>query len=95
MILTEEQQAIVDMARSFADSELKPNATAWEEAGYLPDDLVKKMGELGLMGMLVPEEWGGAGVDYGTYALVVEELAAGDASVSTIMSVHKIGRAHV
>ena len=46
------------------------------------------MGELGLMGMLVPEEWGGAGVDYGTYALVVEELAAGDASVSTLMSVH-------
>jgi alkylation response protein AidB-like acyl-CoA dehydrogenase len=88
MILTEEQQAIIDMARAFAEGELKPHATEWEAAGYVPDAVVTKMGELGLMGMLVPEEWGGAGVDYGTYALVVEELAAGDASVSTLMSVH-------
>jgi len=88
MILSEEQQAIVDMARDFANSELKPHATEWEKAGYIPDALVTKMGELGLMGMLVSEEWGGAGVDYGTYALVVEELAAGDGSVSTLMSVH-------
>jgi butyryl-CoA dehydrogenase len=88
MILNEEQQAIVDMARDFANSELKPHATEWEKAGYIPDALVSKMGELGLMGMLVSDEWGGAGVDYGTYALVVEELAAGDGSVSTMMSVH-------
>ena len=88
MILTEEQQQIVDMARAFAEGELRPHATEWEAAGYVPDAVVTKMGELGLMGMLVPEEWGGAGVDYGTYALVVEELAAGDASVSTLMSVH-------
>ena len=88
MVMTEEQQAIVDMARAFADGELKPHATEWEAAGYVPDAVVTKMGELGLMGMLVPEEWGGAGVDYATYALVVEELAAGDASVSTLMSVH-------
>ena len=88
MILTEEQQQILDMTRAFAESELKPHAAEWEAAGYVPDEVVRKMGELGLMGMLVPEEWGGAGVDYGTYALVVEELAAGDASVSTLMSVH-------
>jgi alkylation response protein AidB-like acyl-CoA dehydrogenase len=88
MTLTEEQQAIVDMARAFAEAELKPHAAAWEKAGYIPDELVVKMGQLGLMGMLVPEAWGGAGVDYGTYALVVEELAAGDGSVSTLMSVH-------
>ena len=88
MTMTEEQRAIVEMARSFAESELKPNAAAWEKAGYIPDAVAVKMGELGLMGMLVPEEWGGAGVDYGTYALVVEELAAGDGSVSTMMSVH-------
>ncbi len=88
MILTEEQRQIVDMARDFAEGELKPHATDWEAAGYVPDNVVTKMGELGLMGMLVPEEWGGAGVDYQTYALVVEELSAGDASVSTIMSVH-------
>ena len=88
MILTEEQQQIVDMTRAFAESELKPHAAEWEAAGYVPDEIVKKLGELGLMGMLVPEEWGGAGVDYGTYALAVEELAAGDASVSTLMSVH-------
>ncbi|MGH6894336.1 MAG: acyl-CoA dehydrogenase family protein [Dongiaceae bacterium] len=88
MIMTEEQRQIVDMARDFAEGELKPHATEWEAAGYVPDSVVAKMGELGLMGMLVPEEWGGAGVDYQTYALVVEELSAGDASVSTIMSVH-------
>ena len=88
MILTADQEAIRDMARAFAQGELKPNAAAWEEACYLPDAIVAQMGELGLMGMLTPEEWGGAGIDYVSYALVVEELAAGDGSTSTLMTVH-------
>ncbi len=88
MILSPEQEAIRGMARSFAQGELKPQAAAWEAAGYLPDSLVLQMGELGLMGMLTPEDWGGAGIDYVSYALVVEELAAGDAATSTLMTVH-------
>lgn len=88
MILTEDQRQIVDMARGFAEAELKPHGAEWEAAGYLPDSVVAAMGELGLLGMLVPEEWGGVGLDYRTYALVVEELAAGDASASTLMTVH-------
>ena len=88
MILSADQEAIRAMARAFAQGELKPQAAAWEAAGYLPDSLVLQMGELGLMGMLAPEEWGGAGIDYVSYALVVEELAAGDAATSTLMTVH-------
>ena len=88
MILTAEQESIRDMARAFAQSELKPNAATWETAGYLPDAVVRQMGELGLMGMLTAEEWGGSAIDYVSYALVVEELAAGDASTSTLMTVH-------
>lgn len=88
MILTADQEAIRDMARAFAQGELKPNAAAWEAAGYLPDSVVRQMGELGLMGMLTSEEWGGSAIDYVSYALVVEELAAGDASTSTLMTVH-------
>ncbi len=85
---SDDQRQILDMARRFAQGTLKPNAARWEAAGYLPDDVVAAMGELGLLGMLVPDDWGGAGLDYATYALVVEELAAGDASASTLMSVH-------
>ena len=88
LFLSEEQGMIRDMARDFAARELAPHAAEWDRNGGFPDDMYRRMGALGLMGMLVPEEWGGAGVDYGTYALVVEELAAGDASVSTMMSVH-------
>jgi len=88
MIMTEERRQIRDLARTFADDVLRPNAAAWEAAGYLPDNIVKQMGALGFMGMLVPEEWGGSGLDCQSYALVVEALAAGDAAASTIMSVH-------
>src|SRR5256885_1046417 len=85
--LTEEQRMVRDMARDFAQAELKPHAGAWEEEGWIPDAVVAKMGELGLFGMLVPEEWGGAPADYIAYALAVEEIAAGCASTATLMSV--------
>jgi butyryl-CoA dehydrogenase len=88
MILTEQQQMIRDMARQFAQEQLAPNAAEWDATGRFPKEAVAAMGELGLMGMLVPEEWGGAGIDLISYALVVEELAAGDGSCSTIMTVH-------
>jgi alkylation response protein AidB-like acyl-CoA dehydrogenase len=88
MALTEAQSMIRDMARSFAAEHLIPHAARWDREGIFPTEAVQAMGEMGLLGMLVPEEWGGAGIDYLSYALAVEEIAAGDGSCSTIMSVH-------
>jgi alkylation response protein AidB-like acyl-CoA dehydrogenase len=86
--LSEEQRMIRDMAREFARAELAPHAGQWEEEGWIPDAVVAKLGELGLLGMVVPEEWGGSFSDYVAYALAMEEIAAGCASTATLMSVH-------
>ncbi len=88
MLLTEEQTLIRDTARSFAQERLRPNAAGWDERAEFPREAVAEMGRLGLLGMLVPEEWGGSGADHVSYALAMEEIAAGDGSCSTIMSVH-------
>ena len=88
MSLNEHQTMIRDMARDFAAERLAPFAAEWDREARFPAEAVRAMGELGLLGMLVPPEWGGAGVDYLTYALAVEEIAAGDGSCSTIMAVH-------
>src|SRR5258706_13894479 len=85
--LTDEQRMVRDMARDFARAELAPNATRWDREGWLPEAVLAKMGELGLLGMLVPEEWGGTGADYVAYALAIEEIAAGCASAAVLMSV--------
>ena len=85
--LTEEQRMVRDLAHDFAQAELRPHAARWDEEGYVPDAVLAKMGELGLLGMLVPEEWGGTGSDYLTYALAIEEIAAGCASTAVLMSV--------
>jgi alkylation response protein AidB-like acyl-CoA dehydrogenase len=85
---TEEQRMIRDMARDFSQNELAPNAAAWEKEGWIADPVVAKMGELGLLGMVVPEQWGGSYTDYTAYALAVEEVAAGCASTAAMMSVH-------
>jgi alkylation response protein AidB-like acyl-CoA dehydrogenase len=86
-LLSEEQRMVRDMARDFARAELAPHAGQWEKEGWIPDAVVAKLGELGLLGMLVPEEWGGTGSDYVAYALAVEEIAAGCAATATLMSV--------
>ncbi len=86
--LTDEQRMIRDMARDFAREQLAPNAAQWERDKWIPDAVVTQMGELGLLGMVVPEEWGGTFSDYTAYAMAIEEIAAGDASTSTLMSVH-------
>ena len=86
--LTDEQRMIRDMARDFAREQLAPNAAQWEKDKWIPESVVTQMGELGLLGMVVPEEWGGTFSDYTAYAMAIEEIAAGDASTSTIMSVH-------
>ncbi|QKF51920.1 acyl-CoA dehydrogenase family protein [Pseudomonas graminis] len=86
--LTEEQVMIRDMARDFARNEIAPHAQAWEKAGWIDDGLVAKMGELGLLGMIVPDAWGGSYIDYVAYALAVEEISAADGATGTLMSVH-------
>ncbi|MCF6758559.1 acyl-CoA dehydrogenase family protein [Pseudomonas balearica] len=86
--LTEDQRMIRDMARDFARREIAPHAQAWEKAGWIDDALVAQMGELGLLGMVVPEQWGGSYVDYVAYALAVEEISAGDGAVGALMSIH-------
>ncbi|MDX1369574.1 acyl-CoA dehydrogenase family protein [Pseudomonas sp.] len=86
--LSEEQRMIRDMARDFARREIAPKAQAMEQAGWIDDALVAQMGELGLLGMVVPEEWGGTYIDYVAYALAVEEISAGDAAVGALMSIH-------
>ena len=88
MIFDEQQTMIRDMARNFARERLLPNAEAWDREHRFPREALAEMGELGFLGMLVPEEFGGAGVDHVSYALAIEEIAAGDGATSTIMSVH-------
>ncbi|MDH4566714.1 acyl-CoA dehydrogenase [Pseudomonas sp. BN414] len=86
--LTEEQRMIRDMARDFARAEVAPRAQAWEKAGWIDDELVRQMGDLGLLGMVVPEQWGGTYIDYVAYALAVEEISAGDGALGALMSIH-------
>jgi len=87
MILSEEQTMIRDMARQFAQDRLAP-ANGFETEGAFPPDVVAEMGQLGLLGMTVPTEWGGAGVDMVSYVLALEEIAAGCGAMSTLMSVN-------
>ncbi|WP_206994952.1 acyl-CoA dehydrogenase family protein [Trinickia mobilis] len=85
---TDEQRMIRDAAREFATECLAPNAGKWDREGELPREVVSQLGELGLLGMIVPPEWGGTYTDYLAYALALEEIAAGCAACATLMSVH-------
>lgn len=87
MILTEEQELIRETARAFAQKELWPNAAQWDRDSHVPVDKFKAMGELGLMGIIVPEEWGGAGADMVSFALAMIEISAGDGGSGTVASV--------
>ena len=86
--LTEEQQMIQSAARDFAQSEIVPVAAEFDASGEFPSDTIRSAGELGFMGIEVPEELGGAGLDAVSYALMIEEIAAADAAHSTIVSVN-------
>ncbi|WP_336042426.1 acyl-CoA dehydrogenase family protein [Acinetobacter dispersus] len=88
MQLTEEQVLIRDMAKSFAQEQIKPNASDWDRHGTFPKDALAQMGQLGFMGMLIPEQWGGSDTGNLAYVLALEEVAAADGATSTIMSVH-------
>jgi len=87
MILTQEQEMIRDSMRAFAQERLAPFAAEWDKNKTFPAEALKELGELGAMGMVVPEEWGGAGMDYMSLVLTLEEIAAGDGATSTIVSV--------
>jgi butyryl-CoA dehydrogenase len=86
--LTEEQRQVRDMCREFAAAELIPNARRWDEHHEFPREAVRKLGELGLMGVAVPTEWGGAGMDAVAYAVAMEEICRGCAGTGVIMSVN-------
>ena len=88
MLLTEEQQSIQEMARRFAQERLAPNAERWDREHHYPADAIAEMAQLGFFGMLVPEEWDGNDSGYVSYAVALEEIAAGNGACSTIMSVH-------
>ena len=85
--LTEEHQMIRQMARDFAEKELKPGVIDRDEKQYFPEELLRRMGELGFLGMMVDPEYGGGGMDTVSYVLVMEELSKWDASASVIVSV--------
>jgi alkylation response protein AidB-like acyl-CoA dehydrogenase len=86
--LSPEQREIQQLAREFAQAEIEPNATDWDREHGFPRDLLAKLGELGLLGVCVPEEYGGAGADFLSYVLVLEELSRGDAGVGVTVAVH-------
>ncbi len=87
MILTPEHEMIRDTLRSFAQEQLAPYAEQWDREHTFPREALKGLAELGALGMVVPEEWGGAGMDYMSLVLAIEEIAAGDGATSTIVSV--------
>ncbi|TRO29690.1 acyl-CoA dehydrogenase [Pseudomonas putida] len=88
MLVNDEQQQIADAVRAFAQERLKPFAEQWDKDHRFPKEAIDEMAELGLFGMLVPEQWGGSDTGYVAYAMALEEIAAGDGACSTIMSVH-------
>jgi butyryl-CoA dehydrogenase len=86
--LTDDQREIQALARQFAAAEIEPNASEWDRAHGFPRELFGKLAELGFMGVCVPEEYGGAGADFLSYVLVLEELSRADAGVGVTVAVH-------
>ena len=86
--LTADQREIQGLTREFADAEIAPHASEWDREHRFPRDLFAKLAELGLMGACVPEEYGGAGADFLSYILVLEELSRADAGVGVTVAVH-------
>jgi alkylation response protein AidB-like acyl-CoA dehydrogenase len=86
--LTHEQRAVAELAREFAQGEIAPHIERWDREHHFPRELYTKMAEAGLLGIVVPEQFGGAGADYVSYALAIEELARVDAGTAVTLSVH-------
>jgi alkylation response protein AidB-like acyl-CoA dehydrogenase len=86
--LTDDQREIQALARDFGRAEIEPNAAEWDRAHGFPRELIAKLAELGFMGVCIPEEYGGAGADFPSYILVLEELSRADAGVGVTVAVH-------
>jgi len=86
--LTAEQAAVKRMVREFAEGEIAPHVMEWDEAQTFPREVMRKLGELGMLGVILPEEWGGAGLSYVDYVNVVEELSRVDGSVGISVAAH-------
>ena len=94
--ISSERRAIVDTVRDFCAAEIRPNVMRWDEAQEFPRDVFRKLGELGFLGVLVPEEYGGADLTYMDYQAIVEEIAAVDPSVALSMAAHNsLGSNHI
>ncbi|MGZ8472054.1 MAG: acyl-CoA dehydrogenase family protein [Candidatus Deferrimicrobiaceae bacterium] len=94
--LSSEHIALRDMVRSFVDKEVRPYARQWDEESVFPAKTVARMGELGLLGVMVPEEYGGSGMDTISYSIAVEEIGKGDGSLGlTIASHNSLCTAHI
>ncbi len=92
----EARQAIVSTLRDFCEAEIRPHVMEWDEAQDFPRDVFRKLGELGFLGVLFPEEYGGAGLSYGDYAAIVEEISAVDPSVALSLAAHNsLGSNHI
>lgn len=86
--LTEEQEAVRKMVRTFVDREINPYIQQWDASGHFETSILKRLAELDLMGVCIPERYGGTGMDYNTLAIVCEELERGDTAFRTAVSVH-------
>ena len=86
--LTHEQEQIKQMVRDFAEAEVKPHVMEWDEAQQFPRDAVRKLGELGMLGVIFPEKYGGAGLSYIDYVNILEELAAVESGLALIVAAH-------
>jgi alkylation response protein AidB-like acyl-CoA dehydrogenase len=86
--ITETQQLITASIRDFAEKHIRPQMMEWDEAQFFPIDLFKKLGELGLMGVLVPEEYGGSGLNYHDYIRIIEEISKVDSSIGLSVAAH-------
>ena len=91
-----ERAALISVIRDFAEAEIRPHIMEWDEAQHFPRDVFRKLGDLGFLGVLFPEEYGGAGLAYGDYAAIVEELAAVDGSIALSLAAHNsLGSNHI
>ncbi len=94
--LTDEQTQIKQMVKDFAESEIKPQLMQWDEAQKFPKDVVKKLGELGMLGAIFPEEYGGAGLSYVDYVNIIEELGVVDSGIGLTVAAHNsLGTGHI
>jgi butyryl-CoA dehydrogenase len=88
MLLTEDQRMVRDSVRAYVQEQIAPKAAAWDKAHTFPTDQLKGLAALGCYGVAVPDQYGGAGLDYVSLAIILEEIAAGDGGTSTIVSVN-------